>query len=327
MTPTRRVVLARAAAACAAATLLPWQAASAQQPWPARSIKLVNMGPPGSPPDTYGRLYAERLTRALGVPVVVENRPGAGANLASDAVAKAPADGYTLLYTVSNAFVINPWIYSKLSFDAHKDFRPVAPILSQGAFIVVNNELPVTSVKELVAHAKKHPDRLAYGSYGTGGFPHLVMELFCQSAKVRMLHVPYRGSPMTDVISGRVQLVVEPAASAIPMIRSGKVRAIAFTSAKRHAQFPDVPTVAETYPEVAVFGWHGIWAPAGVPDEVVRRLNAEITRISHLPEVQKLVTETGSEPMQATSEAMGAMVRAEAGLWGDLLKSKNIKVD
>lgn len=327
MNITRRDVLARAAAACAAATLQPRQAAYAQQPWPAKTIKLVNMGPPGSPPDTYARIYADRLAKVLGVPVIVENRPGAGANLASEAVAKAPADGYTLLYTVSNAFVINPWIYSKLSFNAEKDFRPVAPILSQGAFIVVNNELPVKSVKELAAYAKEKPGKLAYASYGTGGFPHLVMELFCQSAKVQMLHVPYKTAPITDVISGQVQLMVEPAASAIPMIRSGKVRAIAFTSAKRHAQFPDLPTVAETYPEVAVFGWHGIWAPAGVPAEIVQRLNTEITRITHSPEIQKLVTEMGSEPMPATADAMGAMVRAEAKLWGDLLKTKNITVD
>jgi tripartite-type tricarboxylate transporter receptor subunit TctC len=327
MTLTRRDVLARAAAACAAATLQPWEAAHARQAWPAKTIRLVNMGPPGSPPDTYGRIYAERLSKMLGVPVILENKPGAGANLASEAVAKAPADGYTLLYTVSNAFVINPWIYSKLSFSPEKDLRPVAPTLSQGAFIVINNDLPVGSVKELVAHAKDKPGKLAYASYGIGGFPHLVMELFCQSAAVQMVHVPYKTGPITDVISGQVQLMVEPAASAIPMIRSGKVRAIAFTSAKRHAQFPDLPTISETYPDVAVFGWHGIWAPAGVPSEIVQRLNGEVTRITQSADVQKQIAEMGSEPMVATPDAMAAMLRTEAKLWGDLLKTKNITVD
>lgn len=327
MNLTRRDMVARAAAACAAATLLPWRAANAQQAWPAKPIKLVNMGPTGSPPDTYGRLYAERLSKVLGVPVIVENRPGAGANLASDAVAKAPADGYTLLYTVSNAFVINPWIYSKLSFDPEKDLRPVSPILSQGAFIVVNNDLPVKSVKELVVYAKERPGKLAYASYGIGGFPHLAMELFCESAQVRMLHVPYKTGPLADVVSGQVQLMVEPAASAIPMIRSGRVRAIAATSAKRHPQLPDVPTIAETYPGFALTGWHGIWAPAGVPNDIVQRLNSEITRISQSPEMHKQIMEMGSEPMTGTPENMAAMVRAEAKMWGDLLKTKNITLD
>jgi tripartite-type tricarboxylate transporter receptor subunit TctC len=327
MTTTRREVLARAAAACAAATLQPWADAHAQQAWPARAIKLVNMGPPGSAPDIYARLYADRLSKVLGVPVIIDNRPGAGANLASETVAKAPADGYTLLYTVSNAFVINRWIYSKLTFSPEKDFRPVSPVLSQGAFLVVHNGLPVRSVKDLVAYAKDRPGKLAYASYGTGGFPHLAMELFCQSAKVQMLHVPYKTAPITDVISGQVQLLVEPAASAIPMIRSGKVRAIAFTSGKRHAQFPDVPTVAETYPEVAVYGWHGIWAPAGVPTDIVQRLNAEINRITQSPDIQAKIAELGSEPMPGSIEAMTEILRTESKMWGDLLKTKNITLD
>lgn len=327
MTTTRRAVLARAAAACAAATLQPWTAAHAQQAWPARTIKLVNMGPPGSPPDTYARIYAERLSKVLGVPVIIENRPGAGANLASESVAKAPADGYTLLYTVSNAFVINPWIYSKLTFSPEKDFRPVSPILSQGAFLVVNNDLPVRTVKDLVAYAKAKPGELAYASYGPGGFPHLLMEMFCRSAKVQMLHVPYKAAPITDVISGQVQLMVEPAASAIPMIRSGKVRAIAFTSGKRHAQFPDIPTVAETYREVAVYGWHGVWAPAGVPTEIVQRLNTEINRITQSPDMQAKISEMGSEPMSGSIESMTAQLRTESKMWGELLKTKHITLD
>ena len=327
MTTTRREVLARAAAACAVASFQPWTSARAQQAWPARAIKLVNMGPPGSAPDIYARLYADRLSKVLGVPVIIDNRPGAGANLASETVAKAPADGYTLLYTVSNAFVINPWIYSKLTFSPEKDLRPVSPVLQQGAFLVVNNDLPVKTVKELVDYAKGRPGKLAYASYGIGGFPHLAMELFCQSADVQMLHVPYKAAPITDVISGQVQLLVEPAASAIPMIRSGKVRAIAFTSGKRHPQFPAIPTVAETYPEVAVYGWHGIWAPAGVPSEITQRLNAEINRITQSPDIQAKITEMGSEPMPGSTEAMTAMLRTESKMWGDLLKTKNITLD
>ena len=327
MTIHRREMIARAAAACAAAALQPWQAASAQTPWPSRTIKFVNIAPPGTAPDTYNRIYAERLSKALSVPVIIENRPGVAGNIASDVVAKAPPDGYTLLYAVSSSFTVNPWIYSKLSFDPEKEFRPVSPLLSQGAFIVANNDMPFKTVKELVNHATANPGKLAYGTNGVGSFLHLIMELFNQSAQVQMLHVPYKGPPMIDVVSGQIPLCVEPAASAIPMINSGKVRAIAYSGPRRHAQLPNVPTISETYPAVAVVGWHGIWAPAGVPGEVVQKLNAEVTRITQTPEVQKLIAEMGSEPMSATVEAMATMVRQEKQLWGDLVKAKKITVD
>lgn len=323
----RREMMTRTAAAFAAATLQPWHPALAQQSWPQRTVKLVNMGPPGTAPDTYCRIYAERLSKALGVGVIVDNRPGVAGNLASEFVAKAPADGYTFLYTVSSSFTVNPWIYNKLPFNAEGDFRPVAPVISQGAFIVANNDLPIKTVKDLVAHARQHPGKLAYGSNGIGGFLHLIMELFNQSANVQMLHVPYKGTALLDIVSGQIQLGAEPTGSAVPMIKSGKVRAIAYSGSKRHPQFPDVPTIAETYPGVVVVGWHGLWAPAGVPGDIVERLNAEVTHITRMPEVQKQVAEMGSEPMIATVDGMAAAVRAESKVWRDLVKAKNITIE
>jgi tripartite-type tricarboxylate transporter receptor subunit TctC len=327
MTIQRRQIIARAAAACAAAALQPWPSASAQQTWPSRTIKFVNMGPPGTAPDTYNRIYAERLSKVLNVPVIIENRPGVAGNIASDVVAKAAPDGYTFLYTVSSSFTVNPWIYSKLAFNPEKDFRPVSPVLSQGAFIVANNNTPFKTVTELVDYAKTHPGELAYGTNGVGSFLHLIMELFNQSAQVQMLHVPYKGPPLIDVVSGQIPLCVEPAASAIPMINSGKVRAIAYSGSRRHAQLPNVPTIAETYRAVAVVGWHGVWAPAGVPNDVVQRLNTEVTRITGTPDVQKLIAEMGSEPMSGSVDAMTNMLRLEKRMWGDLVKAKKITVD
>ncbi|MDR6860966.1 tripartite tricarboxylate transporter substrate binding protein [Variovorax guangxiensis] len=323
----RRAIIARAAAAWAVATLQPWQAASAQQAWPSRTIKFVNMGPPGTAPDTYNRIYAEKLSKALNVPVIIENRPGVAGNIASDYVAKAPADGYTLLYTVSSSFTVNPWIYSKLKFDPEKELRPVSPLLSQGAFIVANNDMPFKTVKELVDYATAHPDKLAYGTNGVGSFLHLIMELFNQSAKVQMLHVPYKGPPLIEVVSGQIPLCVEPAASAIPMINAGKVRAIAYSGSHRHAQLPNVPTISETYPAVAVVGWHGVWAPIGVPNEVVQKLNAAVTRITQTPDVQKQIAETGSEPMSASVEAMSTLLSQEKQTWGDLVKARKITIE
>jgi tripartite-type tricarboxylate transporter receptor subunit TctC len=323
----RRAIIARAAAACAVATLQPWQAASAQQAWPSRTIKFVNMGPPGTAPDTYNRIYAEKLSKALNVPVIIENRPGVAGNIASDYVVKAPADGYTLLYTVSSSFTVNPWIYSNLKFDPEKELRPVSPLLSQGAFIVANNDMPFKTVKELVDFASAHPDKLAYGTNGVGSFLHLIMELFNQSAKVQMLHVPYKGPPLIDVVSGQLPLCVEPAASAIPMINAGKVRAIAYSGSHRHAQLPNVPTISETYPAVAVVGWHGVWAPAGVPNDVVQRLNAAITAITQTPDVRKQIAETGSEPMSASVEGMSTLLSQEKRTWGDLVKARKITIE
>lgn len=323
----RRAIIVRAAAACAAATLQPWQSASAQQPWPSRTIRFVNMAPPGTAPDTYNRIYSERLTKVLNVPVIIENRPGVAGNIASDVVAKAAPDGYTFLYTVSSSFTVNPWIYHKLGFDPEKDLRPVTPLLSQGAFIVANNAVPFKTVKELVDYATAHPGELSYGTNGVGSFLHLIMELFNQSANVKMLHVPYKGTALVDVVSGQLPLCVEPSATAIPMIASGKVRAIAYSGPRRHAQLPNVPTIAETYPAVAVVGWHGIWAPAGVPNEVVQRINTEVTRITQTAEVQKLIAETGSEPMSASVDAMATMVRQEKRTWGALVKARNITIE
>jgi len=321
-----RRTLLRGLAACLAFALA-GPALSAQEAWPSKPIRLIVAWPAGSPPDTFARVYAERLAKTLKVPVVVDNKAGAGGNIGSDTVAKAAPDGYTFLYTVSNAFTLNPLVYRKLPFNADKDLTPVAPILSQGAFVVVTNGLPVSSINELMAYAKQNPAKLSYASYGVGTIGHLAVELLKDTAGVHMLHIPYKVSPMTDLIAGQVQVSVEPAGSVIPMIKTGKVRAIAFGGLKRHAQFPNVPTVGETYPGIAVFGWHGLWAPAGVPHDIVMRMNTEVTRITLSPDVASQVAELGSESFPGTPEAMTAMVMRERKAFADVIRSRNISLD
>ena len=258
---------------------------------------------PGYGARAYNRIYAERLSKALNVPVIIENRPGVAGNLRSDVVAKAPPDGYTLLYTVSSSFTVNPWHLLQADLRPREGVSARLAVAVAGCFIVANNDTPFKTVKELVDYATANPGKLAYGTNGVGSFLHLIMELLtrarkcrCRTFRTKALHI--------DVVSARSRCVSEPAASAIPMINSGKVRAIAFSGPRRHAQFPNVPTIAEPTPALPYVGWHGIWAPAGVPNEVVQKLNAEVTRITQTPEVPKADRRNGQRAKSATVDTM-----------------------
>ncbi|MBS0339151.1 MAG: tripartite tricarboxylate transporter substrate binding protein [Proteobacteria bacterium] len=295
--------------------------------WPDRPIRVVLGGSAGGPPDAFARIYAEQLSQTLGVPIVVENRTGATGNIAQDAVAKAASDGNTLLYAIANSFTTHPYLFAKLPFNSDRDFAPIAPVVSQGLFLVVNNDFPAKNLAELIALVRAKPDTVAYASYGQGGFPHLFMEMLIDSEKLRMTHVPYRTSAIPDVIGNQVPMVIEPAASAIPMIKAGKVRAIAFTPEKRHPALPDVPTFSETHQGLALTAWHGFWAPTGTPANVIARLNRELTAASHRPDVQKRIRDLYCEPMEGTPEAMAAMVRRDQATWSAVIKSRNIKLD
>lgn len=304
--------------------------ATAQSPganWPNKPIRIVVGFAAGTPPDIFARLYGEYASRKLGVPVLIDNRPGVAGNLATDAVAKAPADGYTFLYNLSTGFTINPFIYSKLPFDPQKDLVPVATTMRQGLVLIAKPGLPVKSAKDLVAAAKTNPRTLSHASYGAGSPSHLIMEWMKDETGTDMVHVPYRSSPVPDVIGGQVDTVMEPIATAFPLIKEGKVQALAYSGPARFASLPDVPTLSETVPGLSMMSWHGIWAASATPAAIVDRLNAVFVEASKDPEVSKRIRDLNSEPLGATRAEMEGMIRRDAEIYGRIVKAKNIKVD
>ena len=335
MSSTRRRTLASAAAWAATlglgaglATLAPVATAqTAAADWPSRPLRIVVGFAAGTPPDVFARIYGEYASRKLGVPVIVDNKPGSAGNLASDAVAKSPADGYTVLYNVSTAFTINPFIYGKLPFDAAKDLVPVAPTMRQGLVLIASPKLEAATLKDVLAQARSKPDQLSHASYGAGSPSHLIMEWLKDENKVAMLHVPYRATPINELIGGQVDMVLEPMATAYPLISSGKVKALAYSDAQRHPAMPNVPTFAETTSGLSMMSWHGIWAPAATPAPVMDKLFATLHAASLDADVQRRIKELNCEPLSLTRAEMAQWVQRDAGIYSRIVKAKNIRVD
>jgi tripartite-type tricarboxylate transporter receptor subunit TctC len=296
-------------------------------PWPSRPIKIVTPTPAGVGSDVFARAYADKLGKVLKVPVIVENRPGALATIGTDAVAKAAPDGYTILFSTSNPFTMAPFLLSKLPYDPQADLVPVTQALKGGSFIIANPTVPAKNLNELVALAKREPGKISFASYGSGSTAHLGFELLQDAAGVEMLHVPYKLSAMPDVIGGQVMLGFEPPISALPNIKSGRVKAIAYTGSKRSPAMPDVPTLAESYPGLEVFTWLGFWLPAKTPANVVERFNREIRAITQSPELARLISDAGLEPMSTSPAETGAIVQREAEAMSRLIKAKGIRLD
>lgn len=308
-----------------------WGLASAQGApaanWPNKPIRIVVGFAAGTPPDIFARLYGEYASKKLGVPVVVDNKPGAAGNLASDTVAKAPADGYTFLYNLSTAFTINPYIYSKLPFDPAKDLVPVATTMRQGLVLIAKPGLPAKSVKELLAAAKARPNTISHASYGAGSPSHLIVEWLKDEANVDMVHVPYRASPVPDVMGGQVDTVMEPIATGFQLITSGRVQPLAYSGPTRFPGLPDVPTLAELVPGLSMTSWHGIWAAAATPPAVVNRFHTVFVEASRDPEVSRKIRELHSEPLGVSREEMAAMLKRDADIYSRIVKAKNIRVE
>lgn len=295
--------------------------------WPSKPIRIVTPTPAGVGSDAFSRLYADKLSKALKVPVVVENKPGALSTLGVDAVAKAPGDGYTILFSTGNPFTMAPFLLSRLPYNPEKDFIPVTQIFRGGSFLVVNKDVPVKSLRDLIIMAKSKPGKVTFASYGPGTTSHLGLELLQDAAGVDMLHIPYKQGALVDVIGGQVMVGWEPPVSALPHIKAGRVRALAYTGSKRSSVLPDVPTLAEIYPGLEVFTWVGVWVPKSTPPAIVQRLYSTITAITKTPEMQRYIDEAGNDPISPTPVETAAAIKREAQFMGTLIKAKNIKLD
>ncbi|HEY4066416.1 MAG TPA: tripartite tricarboxylate transporter substrate binding protein [Burkholderiaceae bacterium] len=323
---TRRSALTLALGAAASAGTLPALADT----WPSRPIRLIVPFPPGGTTDIIARLVGQKLSEALGQPVVVDNRAGAGGIMGSDNVAKSPPDGYMLLMASSGPIVIVPALQPKLGYDPVRDFAPVSIIGTVPTMLVVNPNVPAKNVAELIALAKARPGKLNFASTGIGATPHLAGELFKSMAGVDIGHIPYKGSApaLTDVMGGQVDMMFEQISAAMPYAQSGKLRALAVGSAKRVAALPDLPTISESgLPGFDVVSWFGIMAPGGTPAPIVARLNAELVKIMHQPEVANRLTSLGAEPSGTSSQAFAQTIESELPRWAAVIRKSGATVN
>jgi len=300
------------------------------QAWPSKPIKWIVPFAPGGTTDILARTVAEKLAPVLGQPVVVENKPGAGGGVGAEFTAKAAPDGYTIMGGTISTHAINASLYNKLPYDPVKDFVAITLIARVPNMLVVNPAIPANSVKELVALLKASPGKYSFASSGNGTSQHLSGELFKSMAGVEMQHIPYKGSPpaLQDVMGGQVTMTFDNITTAWPLAKAGKLRALAVTTATRSAVAPEVPTLAESgLPGFEVGSWQGVFAPAGTPPEIVRRLNVEIVKILNLPEVKEKLTGLGAEPVGNSPEEFSAMVKAEVVKWADVVKKSGARVD
>lgn len=305
-------------------------APAAAESYPSKPIRIIVTGTPGGPPDLLARWLAERLAPALGGTVVVENRPGAGGNIAMQATARSAPDGYTLVVAGQGPFALNPHLYTTPGYDALVDFAPITQLERGALLLAVNPEVPVQSVAELIAFARKIPGGLSYGSPGSGTPPHLASELFVQGASLQVVHVPYAGAPaaMLDLVAGRLTFTFGTVNVQLPQVKAGKIRALAVTSPTRLEVLPDIPTVAESgLPGFEYIGWIGIAAPAGTPVPIIERLQREIAAILLTDESRRYFASYGREPVASTPAAFAAFIRAEHAKWGRVIHAANIKAE
>jgi len=297
--------------------------------YPAKSIRVIVGFPPGSGADITARVIGAKAGEALAQQVIVDNRPGAASNIAAELAAKAPADGYTLFIgTVANT--INATLYPRLPFDFARDFVPVVLTTAAPNVLVVHTSVPAKSVKELIALAKSRPGQLNYASAGTGTAPHLSGELFNAMAGVRMVHIPYKGSPpaVTDLLAGEVALMFSPSSTVLPHVKSGRLRALAVTTAARLPSLPELPTVAESgLKGYETITWFGFVAPAKTPQAIVARLNAEIVKVLALPEVRNPFAIQGIEVIGGTPEQFASYIRDEITKWAKVIRLSGAKAD
>jgi tripartite-type tricarboxylate transporter receptor subunit TctC len=297
---------------------------AAAQSYPAKPVRFVVPFPPGNAGDLMARMLAEKLTASMKQNVLVDNRPGAGGNIGAEHAAKSPPDGYTVLIAASGIVTANAFLY-KLNFDPQKDLVPVTLLYSGAPLLVVSPKVEAKSLQELIEFARKNPGKLTYASYGSGHVSHIIGEMFKQAAGIDLLHVPYKSSPLPDVMSGQVDMIFES-----PLLvakNAGRLRPLGVVSAKRNAKLPEVPAIAEVLPGFEVTGWLGAFVPAGTPAEIVARLNRELVSAIEAPDFRKRLDELMLDPGGGTPEEFGAYVRANYERVGKVIRSANIKAE
>ena len=300
------------------------------QTYPAKPIRLIIPFPPGGATDALGRTVVQKLGESLRQQVIADNRPGASGILGMELAAKAPADGYTLVVGQASNLAINLALMGKLPYDPVAGFSPITLIATTPNVLVVHPSLPVRSIKDLVALAKAKPGKINYASSGIGSPGHLVTERFKIAAKIDMVHIPYKGAgpALTDVVAGHADIYFTSPISAQPFVKSGRLRVVAVASAKRSASMPDVPTVAEAgYPEVDSTSWWGLLAPAGVPKDIIDRLNAETLKLLNQTDVKQRLMSEGADPAPTTPEQFALFIKNEIVKWASLVKLTGVKLE
>jgi tripartite-type tricarboxylate transporter receptor subunit TctC len=302
---------------------------AAAQSYPVKPVRVIVNFPPGAGTDIATRLVTAKLSEMLKQQFLVDNRAGAAGNIGVELAARAAPDGYTLL-TATAAAAISQSVFSKISFDLNRDFTPVAMIASAPFALAVHPSVPAKSLQELIALAKSKPGQLSYATPGTGSSPHLAGELLKMRAGIDLLHVPYKGMvpAATDVVAGNVSIVFGNTLVVLPHVRSGRLRGLAITSARRSSVAPELPTIAESgFPGFESGTWYGMMAPAGTPREIVTRLNGAVTRIVQLADVRERLIALGAEPQSGTPAQMGDFVRSEIDKWGKVAKAAGVRLE
>ncbi|MDP2241863.1 MAG: tripartite tricarboxylate transporter substrate binding protein [Burkholderiales bacterium] len=306
------------------------QAKDSGQAYPTKPIRFVIAFTPGGPSDILSRLVGTKLSQSVGQPVVLDNRPGAGGNIAGEIVAKSVPDGHTLMIANNAVLAANSTLYKKMTFSPEKDLKPVVWVATQPNILVVHPSVPVNSVKELIVYLKARPGQLNYASSGSGAAAHLSAELFKSMTHTDMVHIPFKGAgpALADVLAGNSQLIFATALSVQPYLQSGRLRPLAVTTAKRIGGMPNLPTIAESgVPGFDASTWHGMVVPTGTPRAIVMRLNSEVNAILKQPDVVKFLTNQGAEIQGGTPEQFGAFIKSEGPKWAKVIKVSGASVD
>jgi tripartite-type tricarboxylate transporter receptor subunit TctC len=302
---------------------------AAAQSYPTKPLRVINPWTPGGPAEIVARPIMHKLSEALGQPVVIESRAGANGVIGSAIVARAPPDGYTLLFSHVGPIAISPAMQADMPYDSVKDFQPVTQFVSGPTVLVVRPDIPVKSVKELVEYAKANPGKVTYGSVGPGSTTHLAGEMLKMMTGADFVHVPYKGAApvVNDLLGGQIAMAFINVSGALPQIEAGKLRPIAVSTLKRSAVLPELPTVAETLPGFEVNSWYGFMAPAGTPREIVDRLYSELAKIVKSPEITERLKQAGLDPEATTPEQHAAKIKDDIARWATLVKATGAKIE